>query len=126
MDKKQFERLWTLCGTLFAAAARSKGEDDKKAYWLGVKDYDCTECMDNVIRHSRRPGVSFPHVAEIVDGLAPEAAPITAEEERQMICLWARLHGLDEPPVLETAAEYLAWSREQRAAMREEAYYAAE
>lgn len=138
MDKIEYAKLWDLMGTFWPNSPRYADRKANVAYWYALQPYRYEDARAAVVRHSRKQGSFWPDVANITGGLKPvetDAAdeepmeswdrPVSAEEERQMICLWARLHGIDEPPVLETAAEYLAWAGEQRNAMRAEAYYAA-
>lgn len=139
MDKIEHGKLWDLMGTFWPNSPRFTDRKAMVAYWYAMSPYRYEDCRAAIVRHSRRSGSYWPDVDKIVGGLTPmdgdEIAegependwdkPISADEARQMICLWARLHELPEPPVMDTAAEYLTWAKEQRAAMREEEYYAA-
>lgn len=137
VDKLAFGKLWDLMGTFWPNSPRYQDRKANVAYWYALQPYRYEDARAAVVRHSRKQGSFWPDVANITGTLKPvedDAAddepeyswdkPITADEERQMICLWARLHELPEPPEMDTAQEYLTWAGEQRAAMREEAYYA--
>ena len=130
MDKLAFAKLWELMGTFWPNSPRYQDRKANVAFWYALQPYRYEDARTAVVRHSRKQGSYWPDVANITGSIKPVEddaddepleswdKPLSADEERQMIGLWARLHELPEPPEMDTAAEYLAWAGEQRETLR--------
>lgn len=127
MKRKEFDKLWELIGIFWGNNPRQRDEKTFYAYWLALQPYGYADCRDAVVRHSRKQGVAFPDVKEIVAGLTPveedtaaadvdEAAPESNGDESDMArhCkVYARLMGVECPEGL-TDREYYEWFRSVR------------
>ena len=129
MTDGDFGRLWDLAAIFWPQAAARLGQRERYAYWLALSPYAYAPCRDNIVAHSRKSGVGFPHVGEIVAGIKPTDKAAAAEEEtttstwdfettKRTIGYWARLHDAGPVPEFETAEEYWAWYDQAKESMR--------
>lgn len=130
MKKTEFDKLWELIGIFWGNNPRQKDGKTLYAYWMALQPFDYADCRDAIVRQSRKQGVAFPDVKEIVAGLAPveedtdaadvdEAAADDKESDMARHCrAYARLMGVKCPEGL-TDKEYLAWFRSVRDGAKE-------